>query len=281
MTKNITIIEGNHEGLVERKGDALKGAAEGFATCLAAFDPDLTFHFVRPHFRDHIFHDALLANSDAIVFTGSANAWSADEPEAEPARQMMQLALSSGKPVFGSCYGMQLAVAVLGGQNRSNPVATEFAIARDITLTPEGRAHPLYKGKDAIFDARCMHRDEVAILPQDAISLSGNAHSAHQAMAYEAQGMRFWGVQYHPELRFTDIAHYIEKNDVTSFSQASRFAKELGIDDNPDAIIADFKSFDTATGQERAALIAKYKLRDGLSDDVKHQCELGNFINSL
>lgn len=281
MGKIITIIEGNHEGLVSRKGDAIFGAAEGFANCLTALDPSLSFHFIRPHFHDHIYHDGLLDGCDAIVFTGSANRWSADEPEAGPARDIMQLALASGRPVFGSCYGMQLAVAVLGGQNRSNPVASEFAIARDITLTPEGRSHPLYHGKNDIFDARCMHRDEVAILPQGAVSLSGNAHSAHQAMAYEAQGMRFWGVQYHPELRFTDIAHYIEKNDVTSFSEASHFANQLGIDDDAEAIMADFKAYDMASGAHKAALIAKYKMTDGLSDDDKHRCELGNFINSL
>ena len=185
MTKQIAIIEGNHKGLVLEKNREIYGAAESFTEYLLALDPHLGFRIIRPHFDDHIFHDELLAGCDGVMFTGSANAWSADDKQAAPAREMMGLALSSGKPVFGSCYGMQLAVSVLGGKNRANPVATEFAIARDITLSQMGKTHPLYHGKPDQFDARCMHRDEVWHLPSGAVSLSGNAHSPHQAMAYE------------------------------------------------------------------------------------------------
>lgn len=278
MGKHIAIIEGNHAGLVRYQDGEIYGAAEGFAACLNALEGDLRFTIIRPHFEDHIFHDALIEGCDGVVFTGSANHWSADEDPAAPAREMMGLALSSGKPVFGSCYGMQLAVAVLGGQNRSNAVATEFAIARDISLTQEGAEHWLYHGKAPRFDARCMHRDEVARLPVGAISLATNDHSRHQAMAYEQEGVCFWGVQYHPELEFDDIANYIEKNDVDSFADAKAFAAGLSLDAELAEITSDFRRLSQQTDD---ALIAKYRLTEALTDQGKHQTELANFLTLL
>ena len=278
MAKQIAIIEGNHQGLVARKNGAIYGAAESFADYLLGLDPSLAFRIIRPHFEDHVYHDDMLAGCDGVVFTGSANAWSADDEPAAPARQMMALALKSGTPVFGSCYGMQLAVSVLGGENRANPIATEFAIARDITLSAAGRAHPLYQGKPVQFDARCMHRDEVLRLPDGAISLSQNAHSRHQAMAYETENICFWGVQYHPELRFGDIANYIEKNDVASFADAKAFAAALCLTADISEITSDFRALDK---QQDKALIAKYQLSAALIDEKVHGCELMNFLARL
>lgn len=278
MGTHIAIIEGNHKGLVRQKDGAIYGAAEGFADCLSALDEGLCFTIIRPHFDDHIFHDGLIEGCDGVVFTGSANQWSADEAPAAPAREVMALALSSGKPVFGSCYGMQLAVTVLGGENRSNPVATEFAIARDICLTQEGRDHRLYNGKAPRFDARCMHRDEVARLPNGAISLATNAHSQHQAMAYEQEGICFWGVQYHPELQFDDIANYIEKNDVDSFADAKAFAASLSLEADLAEITADFRHL----AQHRDDVLAqKYQLTEALVAPDMHRRELVNFLGLL
>ena len=278
MTKHIAIIEGNHSGLVRHKDGAIYGAAEGFADCLRALEQGLRFTIIRPHFDEHIFHDDLLAGCDGVVFTGSANQWSADDARGAPAREVMGLALASGKPVFGSCYGMQLAVAVLGGENRSHPIATEFAIARDISLTQAGAEHPLYHGKAARFDARCMHRDEVARLPKGAISLATNAHSRHQAMAYEQEGVCFWGVQYHPELQFHDIANYIEKNDVDSFADARIFAQSLSLDADLAEITADFRRLSEECDE---GLINKYQLSEALTNSASHRCELLNFFKLL
>ena len=176
MRKHIAIIEGNHEGLVGYRDGSLYGAAEGFAdtlqACAAQSEKEMALDFtiIRPHFADHHLSSDMFDDCDGVVFTGSANRWSADEAEAAPARQVMARALDTALPVFGSCYGLQLAVAVLGGENRANPKRTEFAIARDITLSAEGKTHALYQGKVAVFDARCMHRDEIARLPSGAVS---------------------------------------------------------------------------------------------------------------
>lgn len=284
MRKYIAIIEGNHEGLVGSRDGTLYGAAEGFADTLracasqSATEIALDFTIIRPHFADHHLSSDMFDHCDGVVFTGSANRWSADEVEAAPARKVMARALDTALPVFGSCYGLQLAVAVLGGENRANPQRTEFAIARDITLSAEGKRHALYQGKAAVFDARCMHRDEIARLPSGAVSLSYNDHSTHQAMAYETGGVKFWGVQYHPELQFQDIAHYIKHNDVNSFEDARYLASQLGISDNVTEICADFMRLDK---EDDAALHKKYQLSEALINKQAHRIELVNFLKQL
>ena len=276
MTK-LAIIEGNHEGLVGIKNGKIYGAAEGFAACLKSIDNELDIKIVRPHFDNHQLHDDIFSDCDGVVFTGSANYWSADDSEAAPARDVMALAFKKQKPVFGSCYGLQLAVTVLGGRNHANPVKTEFAIARDITINEAGKSHALYQGKPDIFHARCMHRDEVLDLPTGAICLSSNEHSDYQSVVFEKQGIHFWGVQYHPELQFSDIAAYIEKNDVDSFADAKNFAQELSLDVTISDVVADFRTLNKADTH----LHQKYKIDETLLDDTIHQQELKNFLHFI
>ena len=55
-------------------------------------------------------------------------------------------------------------------------------------------------GRPIEYAAPCIHRDEVAQLPKDAVLLAGNAHSPVQAFVVETDTVTFWGTQYHPEL---------------------------------------------------------------------------------
>ena len=282
MAKHLAIIEGNHEQLVQFHDDgSITGAAEGFAAALSKLDDTLSFTIYRPHFADFHFSDALFDHVDGVVFTGSAVNWSADDNEAQPARDVMEHALLGKKPIFGSCYGMQLAVAVLGGQNRAHPDATEFAIARDITVNEAGQSHPLYQEKPVQFDAKCMHRDEVARLPSGAVSLSGNEHSPYQSMVYETESERLWAVQYHPELTFKEIANYIRRNDVESFADVARFAKNLGIEPELERITLEFESLDSPLDSHRKIELKKrYQLNDTMAD--KNHCrELSNFLKQI
>jgi len=281
MTKKITIVEGNHPGLVRYENGAIYGAAESFAACLHLLDPHLTFHVIRPHFESFVLDEMHFDDCDGVVFTGSANRWSADEAPAAPARDVMAKAFEAHIPVFGSCYGLQLAVAVLGGQNRAHETETEFAIARNISLTQSGQTHALFQHKPLQFDARCMHRDEVAKMPVGAICLATNDHSDCQAMAYEKGGVSFWGVQYHPELSFADIADYIEKNDVDSFSDAALFANRLGFENHLPTLLSDFRQLSGISADTHHHLHEKYQLTPALIEPNIHRCELRNFLNRL
>ena len=55
--------------------------------------------------------------------------------------------------------------------------------------------------------------DEVSRLPTGAVKLAQNDHSEHQAFSYDQGGVSFWGAQYHPELRTTHVAYYLEDGD--------------------------------------------------------------------
>ena len=175
---------------------------------------------------------------------------------------------------------MQLGVAVLGGRTRANPAGPEIAIARDIQIHDTGKNHPLYQQKPHRFDALCMHRDDVLDSGAQLSVLSSNAHCAVQAVAAIAPDIRFWGVQYHPELHFRDIAGYLERSDIDGFAKT---AGAIGLNAPPDLssaeIIADFRALDklgaTAPYKERYNLIAGLMRRD------IHEIELSNWLASI
>ncbi len=147
-----------------------------------------------------------LADYDGIAWTGSALNVYDGGPAITSQIDLCKAALGTGVPVLGSCWGLQVAVTAAGGEVVRNPDGREFGIARKIRQTAAGRGHPLYDGKPEVFDAVAVHVDEVTRLPAGAVVLSGNGHSAVQAVAFSVPGgSTFWGVQYHPEFDLRDI----------------------------------------------------------------------------
>jgi GMP synthase (glutamine-hydrolysing) len=117
---------------------------------------------------------------------------------------------AAGVPFFGSCWGLQVAVTAAGGEVRANPRGREFGFARRILLTDEGRQHPLFAGKPSAFEAPAIHRDEIASLPTGAATLAANDFGL-QAAAFDHGRGSFWGVQYHPEYDYADVAAAAER----------------------------------------------------------------------
>jgi GMP synthase (glutamine-hydrolysing) len=141
-----------------------------------------------------------LMDYDAVMLTGSPLHVYDTEPPVTRQIDFLRAAFATDLPVWGSCWGLQLATVVLGGSVRGNPQGREFGIARRITLTDAGRAHAVLGRRPIAFDALCSHLDEVETLPPGAQVLAGNVHSAVQAMAAPTPGGgHFLGVQYHPE----------------------------------------------------------------------------------
>ena len=280
-SRTILIVEGNHEGLVSQTAQGSPyGAAERYGAVLQQLDSALRLVVTRPHFASDPAGPVNWPDIDGVAFTGAGVYWSADASEAAPARQVMEAAFSHHLPVFGSCYGMQLGVAVLGGHMQANPAGPEIAIARDIQIHDTGKSHPLYQHKPHRFDALCMHRDDVLDTGPQLSVLSSNAHCAVQAVAATAPDIRFWGVQYHPELHFRDIAGYLERSDIDGFAKT---AGAIGLNAPPDLssaeIIADFRALDklgaTAPYKER------YNLSSGLMRRDIHELELSNWLASI
>ena len=276
--RHILVVEGNSEALVKIENGVINGAAEHYAACLDSLAEDLEFSFTRPHFT----HDPAPAPDwekvDGVIFTGAGVNWSASDDEARPVRDVMTKALATGKPVFGSCYGLQVGVAVIGGEVGANPEGPELAIARDIYVLDN--SHPLYAGKAKRFDALCMHRDDVFSVDSSLEVLSENEHTKIQAVASKDSDFTFWGVQYHPEFTYASVVGCIARNDVRGFSQRDPLARSLGIDiEGVENVIEDFTSL--SEGRDEEALTAHYKLDETITDARQHRAELTNWLKLI
>lgn len=136
---------------------------------------------------------------DGFVVTGSAlHAYDADFAVTNQIA-LVKEAAEHGLPIFGSCWGLQIGVMAAGGLVEYSPKGREVGIARKIRATEEGRDHPLLANKGSVFDALCIHYDEVTRLPQGAVLLASNPHSKVQAAVVPLGRSELWAVQYHPE----------------------------------------------------------------------------------
>ncbi|MEG3083660.1 type 1 glutamine amidotransferase [Sphingomonas sp. PB2P12] len=184
-----------------------KSAGESYAATLEQLRPDAKITIVAPADDDaQIYDSAEIAAFDAVFVTGSPLHVYDDTPEVRRQLTFMRNVFASGTPSFGSCAGLQLAVAAAGGTVRKMPGKLEAGLARRITPTDAGRDHPLLAGRAPSWDAPAIHGDEVETLPDDAILLASNAVTTIQAAEIHHDGGIFWGVQYHPELAPGEIA---------------------------------------------------------------------------
>jgi GMP synthase (glutamine-hydrolysing) len=143
---------------------------------------------------------------DGVAWTGCSSCVFSGEPDVAEQIEFARECYRRGVPAFGSCWAVQIAVVAAGGEVALNPNGREMGIARGIMLTDEGRAHPLYEGKPAVFDAFTSHDDEVTVLPDGAARLAGNDFTQVQSVVVKHEGTEFWGLQYHPEYDLHEMA---------------------------------------------------------------------------
>lgn len=216
-----------------------------------------------------------LSGYDGIAITGSALNIYDGGPAITAQITLAQEIFKSGTPCFGSCWGLQLASVAAGGTVAKNPRGREIGFARRITLTEAGRAHPMYAGKDAVFDAIAVHLDEVTVPPPGLTLLAANDWSPVQAASWtSAEGTVFWGVQYHPEYSFAEIAAVFRRYDTALIQQG--IFRDLGAK-------AAFEDELMALDRDPhdSALTWKYGLGPSVTDAALRTLELSNFIRRL
>ena len=215
-----------------------------------------------------------LGDFDGAWISGSPlNVYRPEQPTVREQLDLARAVWHAGVPAFGSCWGLQLMTAALGGTVHLNPDGREIGVARRISPNEAGRRHALYDGKQAAFDALCSHEDEVETLPAGAELLASNAVSRVQAMAIEQGGKSFWGVQYHPEFDFGSVAAIIA-------IRAQRHLDE-GLALTPaevDTIVSDFRAL--AQDPARKDLTWKYGLHADVLDPQVRGAEFGNWLRS-
>ncbi|MFM1943851.1 MAG: hypothetical protein RI897_2833 [Verrucomicrobiota bacterium] len=148
-----------------------------------------------------------LAGYDGVVWTGSALNVYAGGMEVERQVELARRALLAGCFIYGSCWGLQVGVAACGGEVFANPLGREFGVARGIGAVGEGCGHPLLRGREGVYEALALHRDVVGVMSEGVMTvLASNPLCPVQAAELRFGRGLFWGVQYHPEYSFGDIA---------------------------------------------------------------------------
>ncbi|WP_010217070.1 type 1 glutamine amidotransferase [Sphingomonas sp. PAMC 26621] len=258
-----------------RRAHAGKSAGESYAATLRQLRPDAEITIVAPADDDapHYSVEALRA-FDAVFVTGSPLHVYDDTPEVTRQIAFMRRVFASTTPSFGSCAGLQLAVATAGGKVRRMPERMEAGIARRITPTEAGRAHPLLAGRAPSWDAPAIHGDEVEQLPDDATLLASNAVTTVQAAEIRHDGGVFWGVQYHPELAPGEIAVALRRQvpDLIEAGLASSEAAVLQRADELDALQAE---------PERRSLYWTLGIDREFAIEAHRRTELSNFLEWL
>jgi GMP synthase (glutamine-hydrolysing) len=143
---------------------------------------------------------------DGVAITGSALHIYDLGPSIMRQIELARAVFETETPFFGSCWGLQVATVAAGGTVRKNPKGRELGFARGIMLTDAGEEHDLFWDKPPVFDAITVHLDEVEETARGTTILATNAVSAVQAAEIKTRRCTFWGVQYHPEYSFGDIA---------------------------------------------------------------------------
>lgn len=190
-----------------RRERAGKSSGETYAATLRQMIPAADVVVIAPADADApTFSQDMLRRFDGVFLTGSPMHVYDDTPDVARQLAFMRTVFAAGVPSFGSCAGLQIAVAAAGGRVRRMPRRMEAGIARGIAATEVGRGHPLLTGRPSVWDAAAIHGDEVEVLPPDAVVLAGNDVTRVQAAEIRHAGGVFWGVQYHPELSLEEIA---------------------------------------------------------------------------
>lgn len=182
---------------------------------------------------------------DGFIWTGSdLTVYHTDDPRVTAQIFFAGALMQEGAASWGSCWGIQLASLVAGGEVAVNPRGREWGIARDIQLTDAARTSPMLAGKPAVFDGFIMHLDEVTRLPEGTPLLATNTHTPIQAAVIENGAASFWSTQYHPEYNLYEMARLIAARGAALVREglfpdeaavATYAAKMMELSANPDS----------------------------------------------
>lgn len=149
-----------------------------------------------------------LGDVKGIVFSGGPNSiYEADAPKCDPA------ILTSGIPILGICYGMQLIQYVLGG-------TVEKAESREYGRTEIEVEHPtaLFDGLPKRETVWMSHGIKVTKLA-DGFEMVARSDNCPFAAAADVD-RKIYCLQFHPEVRHTEYGNDILRNFVFKVCQA-------------------------------------------------------------
>src|SRR5476649_155641 len=241
----LLVIEGNSpQSLAEHIAVGGTAAHKGYSDLLRELMPGSVVDICHPGDPSATLPDGeSLSGYDGIAITGSSLHIYNKGPAVTRQIDLVRAALTTGTPIFGSCWGLQVITVAAGGSVRKNPQGREIGFGRRIRLTDAGRKHPMYAGKLDVFNAPTVHLDEVETLAPGMTVLATNTVSAVQSAEIKTGGSIAWGVQYHPEYPLSEVAvivrrigsRLIEEGFFANEKDMRAYAEDLDIlDRDPD-----------------------------------------------
>jgi len=268
----VLVVDGNRaETRARQVAAGGHDSGDGYVETLTGLMPGLRCDVVRPADGEVSLPPGVaLADYDGAAMTGSALNVYDGGPHIERQIELAKALFAAGVPFFGSCWGLQVAVTAAGGVVRPNPRGREFGFGRRICLNDAGRAHPMFAGKAEVFEAVTVHRDEIATLPPGGVLLASNEMGLQAAEITHGRGV-FWGVQYHPEYSYAEIA-----------ATAVRYGETLVVE----GLFADAADMDRWVAELRAldanpdspSLNWRLGLGPGIRDPGHKLAEIGNWL---
>ncbi len=204
----ILIMEGNTKDRRARAASlGVRSSSEIYTIAIRAHFPDLSIDVMNAADEDWSIPEARrYADYDGFVISGSSlHAYDTDFAVTNQIAVLKDVA-EAGVPILGSCWGLQIAAVAGGGEVAFNPKGREVGFARKLYKTEAGVDHALLSGRPPVFDAPCIHYDEVIRLPNNATLLASNDHSLVQAAVIPLGASEVWAVQYHPEFDLRQLA---------------------------------------------------------------------------
>jgi len=273
--KRVLVIEGNEASTRERirKLTGLD-SAQAYRETLQRLEPGLEVDIADPSDPAYALPSGVtLADYAGVAMTGSALNIYDRSPVIERQLAFVAGVFEHGLPFFGSCWGLQVAVTVAGGRVERHARGHEFGFARRIRLTALGASHQMFVGKPLVYEAPTVHLDHITRVPAQAQILAENDHSI-QALSFAVKRARVWGVQYHPEYTFADIAAVAQR-------YGSRLVDDGTFESEP--ALASWIADCERLHQEptHRALNFKYGLGPALTDEALRWRELQNWLHQL
>ncbi len=270
----LLVVEGNTPAGRRRIAESAGATpAESYAAVLRTIAPEAIVDICTPADGDGTTPQPLESYGGVAITGSSLNIYQRDIASLRQIDFVREV-FARGIPMFGSCWGLQLATVAAGGEVGLNPAGREVAFARKIALTSAGCDHPMHATRDAVFDAPAIHSDIVTRLPQGAIVTARNAMSEIQAAEIRFGRGVFWGVQYHPEYGLHDIAAVIRRYGeilvtegfFADIAELDRYASDLST---------------LAANQQRRDIAWRLGFGDDIMKESVRQTELSNWIASL
>ncbi|MCG5247055.1 type 1 glutamine amidotransferase [Methylorubrum extorquens] len=272
----LLIADGNdRDGRAKREAAVGQTTSQAFASVVADLAPEVACTLVNPADAEAAIGSDL-AGFDGMVLTGSTLRLADDGPAVRRQLDLMRAALEAGLPVFGSCWGMQVAAAIAGGDVGENPRGPEYGFARRLTATGDGAAHPLLTGRAPAWDAPAIHLDAVVGAPSGARVLAANAMLDVQAIEIRYGRGLFWGTQYHPETDLDELAAMLRLS-ADAVVSAGLAADHAAVE----AYAGEISDLDGSEGATRRHRAWRLGIGADVLESVQRRREIGNFLECL